>query len=48
MRNKILPIVKKLFIFIYRIFKDGIAELSIKNGNVNFNFNMKEFATALN
>ena len=31
MRNKILPIVKKLFIFIYRIFKDGIAELSIKN-----------------
>jgi len=48
MRNKILPIVKKLFIFIYRIFKDGIAELSIKNGNISFNFNMKAFATALN
>ena len=48
MRNKILPIVKKLFIFIYRIFKDGIAELSIKNGNINLKFNMKAFATALN
>lgn len=46
MRNRILPIVKKVFIFIYRIFKDGIAEFSIKDGNINFNFNMKEFTTA--